>query len=77
MLGHEDKLHFGHPGFELPAGVESVQPGHGNVQYNDVGLQFGRRFQKCTSVAHRAHNLASGLQNALQRIHQHLMVIRQ
>src|SRR5271165_1351834 len=77
MLGHEDKLYSGHLGSKLSPSVEPVQPGHGNVQHNDVRIQFGCSVQKRPSIAHRAHNFATGLKNVLQRISQHPMVIRQ
>lgn len=76
MLGHEDELGSRRLSLELAAGVESVQLGHSNVQHNEIGIHFGCSFQKCPSIAYRAHNFAMWLQNVLKRIRQHPMVIR-
>ena len=41
------------------------------------GFSLQRGFQKRPAIAHRAHDFATGLQNLLQRIRQHAMIISQ
>src|SRR5208283_2170380 len=75
--GQKDEFHPRHGLSDQSPRVQPAQLGHGNVQHDHVGPQPLRRFHQRAPICDYTHNFTSGLQHSLERVRQHLVVIRQ
>jgi hypothetical protein len=62
---------------QLPGGVDAVQKWHRYIQQDDIRSEFGRGCEQRPSILHCANNVEMRLEQLLQTLKYHDMIVGQ